>query len=600
MKRLGLTLLLIIAAATLRAEDYTLGPDSQPHDGVPKGTVTKFILSSGKYYPGTPHNCAVYVPAQYDATKPTPFMIFLDGSGALSDGVRVPVVLDNLIAKHDIPPMIGIFIDPGVLPVPSDAVQNRYNRIFEYDSLSSRFSEFLLNELVPEVASHYNLSKNPDDHAIEGVSTGAVGAFMAAWNRPDQFHRVLSFIGTYVSMKGADSMMALVRKTEPKPIRIFMQDGTDDHIVPAEPFGTSFSGSWPMNNQVMFQALQYSGYDVKLVMGTEAHNMKQGGAIMPDALRWLWRGYPEPIVVHEPEAMHQPGWDPRGKVYATVFVDKPWQQVPGDYKSAVNPAADKDGNVYFADPVADRIYKTAPDGSASIFRRDAGTITALAVGADGRLYASEPSMKRVVSFGNDGDKKVVAQNVEAQALAITQKGAIYFTDRTHHTIGLVDAAGSVRTVYDGGEIAQPTGIALSPDQAMVVVTDAQGRFAWSFQIAPDGSLENGEPFYRLEIPEQGWMSQVVSVQQDAGGASYFATPEGIQVCEPSGRVIEILNAPEPGPQADELSSIAFAGAGAEPGSTWLYAVEAGKLYRRPVKVTYAGVWAPQKPPKPLL
>ncbi len=327
MKRLALTLLLIFAAATLRAEDYTLGPDSQPQDGVPKGTVTKFVLSPGKYYPGTPHNCAVYVPAQYDATKPTPFMIFLDGSGALGNGVRVPVVLDNLIAKHDLPPMIGIFIDPGVLPVPSDAVQNRYNRIFEYDSLSGRFAEFLLHELIPEVASQYNLSKNPDDHAIEGVSTGAVGAFMAAWNRPDQFHRVLSFIGTYVAMKGADSLMALVRKTEPKPIRIFMQDGTNDHIVPAEPFGTSFSGSWPMNNQVMYQALQYSGYDVKLVMGTEAHNMKQGGAIMPDALRWLWRGYPEPIVVHEPEAMHQPGWDPRGKVYETVFVDKPWQQV---------------------------------------------------------------------------------------------------------------------------------------------------------------------------------------------------------------------------------------------------------------------------------
>ncbi len=596
MKRLALTLLLIFAAVTLRAENYTLGPDSQPQRGVPKGSVSKFVLNPGKYYPGTPHNCAVYVPAQYDATKPTPFMIFLDGSGALSDGVRVPVVLDNLIAKHDLPPMIGIFIDPGVLPTPSDQVQNRYNRIFEYDSLSGRLAEFLINELIPEVASHYNLSKNPDDHAIEGVSTGAVGAFMTAWNRPDQFHRVLSFIGTYVAMKGADSMMARVRKNEPKPIRIFMQDGTNDHIVPAEPFGTSFSGSWPMNNQVMFQALQYSGYDVKLVMGTEAHNMMQGGAIMPDALRWLWRGYPEPIIVHEPEAMHQPGWDPRGKVYATVFVDKPWQQIQGDYQSAVAPAADKDGNVYFADPVADRIYKTAPDGLASTFKRDAGTIAALAVGADGRLYASEPSMKRIVSFGSRDDKKVVARDVEAHGLAITQKGAIYFTDQARKTVGVIDVGGTVRTVYDAGEIASPAGIALSPDQAMVIVSDAQGRFAWSFQIAPDGSLENGEPFYRLEIPEQGWMSQVVSVQQDAGGASYFATPEGIQVCEASGRVIEILNAPESDPGAGNLSSLAFGGSA----PTWLYAVQGKKLYRRPVKVEYAGVWAPEKPPKPLL
>jgi sugar lactone lactonase YvrE len=592
--------LFVWAFMPLCAQEYTLGPDSQPQDGVPKGTVTPFVLKPGKYYPGTPHNCSVYVPAQYDAGKPTPFMIFLDGSQALSDGVRVPTVLDNLIAKHDLPPMIAIFIDPGVLPAASDADQNRYNRIFEYDSLSGRFAEFLVNELIPEVASHYNLSKNPDDRGLSGVSTGAVGAFMAAWNRPDQFHRVLSFIGTYVAMKGADSMMATVRKTEPKPIRIFMQDGTNDHIVPAEPFGTSFSGSWPMNNQVMYQALQYSGYDVKLVMGAEAHNMKQGGAIMPEALRWLWRGYPEPIVVHEPAAMHQPGWDPRGKVYATVDLDKPWQPIAGSYGSAVSPTADKDGNVYFADPDTHRILKATPDGAVTVFKRDANA-AALAIGGDGQLYASEPSLKRIVSYGQAGEERVTARNVEAHSLAITLKGAIYFTDPVHKTVGLVDAVGHVRTVYDGGDIAIPTGIALSPDQSLLIVTDAQSRYSWSFQIASDGSLENGEPFYRLEMPEEGqtnesWMSHVESVATDAGGAAYFATPVGIQVCEPSSRVIEILNAPDPSPAAGSLTGIAFAGAS----PTWLYAVQGNKLYRRPVKVAYAPAWAPVKPPKPLL
>lgn len=596
MKQLALSLLLLFAAANLHGDDYPLGPDSQPHDGVPKGNVTKFVLQPGKYYPGTPHNCAVYVPAQYDAAKPTPFMIFLDGSQALGNGMRVPVVFDNLIAKHDIPPMIGIFIDPGVLPASSDAVQNRYNRIFEYDSLSTRFAEFLLHELIPEVASRYNLSTSPDDRGLSGVSTGAVGAFMAAWNRPDQFHRVLSFIGTYVAMKGADSMPALVRKTEPRPIRIFMQDGTNDHIVPAEPWGTSFSGSWPVANMRMHEALQYSGYDVKLVMGTEAHNTKQAGAILPDALRWLWRGYPEPITVHEPEAMHQPGWDPRGKVFETVFVDKPWQQIAGDYHEAESLAADCDGNLYFAASASNRIYKVTPDGNLSVFKQPAGSPFALCFGADGRLYASQPTQKRIVSFGPEGDEKIVAQNVEAQALAITQKGILYFTDWAHKTVGMVDAAGNVRTVYSAGDIVMPSEIALSPDQSMLIVTDTIGRFAWSFQIAEDGSLENGEPFYRLEIPEESLISDVKGVAADAGGAAYFATPGRIQVCEPSGRVIEILNAPEPGPDAAELTAVAFVGTG----STWLYAVEAGRLYRRPVKVTYAPAWAPVKPPKPLL
>src|SRR5262249_32467591 len=158
-------------------------------------------------------------------------------------------------------------VDPGVLPAASDQIQSRFERVFEYDSLSDRFASFLLEELIPAVGRKYNLSSDPDDHALYGVSTGAVGAFVAAWNRPDQFHRVLSLIGTYVAMKGADGLRALIRKTEPKPIRIFMQDGKNDHIVPAEPFGTFYAGSWPINNQVMYEAFQFAGYDAKLVIG---------------------------------------------------------------------------------------------------------------------------------------------------------------------------------------------------------------------------------------------------------------------------------------------------------------------------------------------
>ena len=372
MRRILPALLLVSACAVSHAQDYTLGPDSQPQDGVPKGTVTKFTLAPGKDYPGTPHNCAVYVPAQYDAGKATPFMIFLDGSQALGDSMRVPVVLDNLIAKHDLPAMIAIFVDPGILPVvtdPShaDIAQNRYNRIYEYDSLTPRFSDFLVDELIPEVAKQYNLSKNPDDRGLSGVSTGAVGAFMAAWNRPDQFHRVLSLIGTYVSMKGADALPALVRKTEPKPIRIFMQDGTADHITAAEPYGTNFAGSWPINNQVMYEALEFAGYDAKLVMGTDGHSTKHGGAILPDALRWLWRDYPAPVVVHEPAAAQKPGWDPSGTVFSTIFVDRPWQEVGGDYGSISSLTSDNTGNVYFADSRAATVDRLDASGKIAQF-----------------------------------------------------------------------------------------------------------------------------------------------------------------------------------------------------------------------------------------
>ena len=587
-----LALLVLSAAALLSAQDYSLGPDSQPRDGVPKGTVTRLKLEPGKFYPGTPHNYAIYVPAQYNAAKPAPFMIFLDGSGSLNNNVRVPVVFDNLIASGDLPPLIGIFVDPGILPPVSDTAQNRFERVFEYDSLSDRYSRFLLEELIPEVAQKYNLSKDPNDHAISGVSTGAVGAFMAAWNRPDQFHRVLSFIGTFVAMKGADGLPALIRKTEPKPIRIFLQEGKNDHVVPTEPYGTFYAGSWPINNQVMLEAFQSAGYDVKLVMGEEGHNMKQGAAIMPEALRWLWRGYPNPIVVKEPADIGKPGWDPRGKVYSTVSADKTWEQVGEAYRSVTSPAGDKDGNVFFADPAANRIYKSDADRKVIVFKENSNGARALRVGPEGRLYASQPARQRIVSYGPGGDEKVVAQNVEASDLAISAKGAIYFTDAARKTIGYIDGKGTTRVVYNGGELALPSGVALSPDQAMLVVTDAQARFSWSFQIAADGSLIHGEPFYRLEMPEAGWMSGVPGATLDSIGQVYFASSLGIQMCEANGRVAAILNSPEPGP----IAALAFAGKD----MNWLYVAEGGKLFRRAVKVNGVAAWAPAKLPRPPL
>src|SRR5262245_37042686 len=174
-------------ASGLPALDYSLKADSQPQPDTPKGTLTKHVLAPGKFFPGTPHNYQVYVPPRYDASRAIPFMIFLDGSGYAGNNVRVPVVLDNLIAKKDVPAMIAVFVDPGIMPAISDQAQNRYERIFEYDSLTPRFANFLVEELIPEVAKSYNLSKDPNDHGIAGISTGGVGAFVAAWNRPDQF-----------------------------------------------------------------------------------------------------------------------------------------------------------------------------------------------------------------------------------------------------------------------------------------------------------------------------------------------------------------------------------------------------------------------------
>jgi gluconolactonase len=159
-------------------------------------------------------------------------------------------------------------------------------------------------------------------------------------------------------------------------------------------------------------------------------------------------------------------------------------------------------------------------------------------------------------------------------------------------VGYVAPGGKARTVVSGGEMAMPSGVALSPDQAMLIVTDAQARFSWSFQIAADGSPIDGEPFYRLEMPETGWMSGTVGAAEDSSGQVYFATPLGIQVSEANGRLAAILNPPEYG----TIAGFAFAGKDLN----WLYAAEGGKLFRRPVKVKGVAPWAVVKPPRPPL
>ncbi len=210
------------------------------------------------------------------------------------------------------------------------------------------------------------------------------------------------------------------------------------------------------------------------------------------------------------------------------------------------------------------------------------------------MYAAQPDRKRIVAYDAAGaGEKTVAPNVDAAGLAATANGALYFSDAATHGIGYLGADGARRVVYSGGEIPQPAGLALSPDQAMLIVTDAQSRFSWSFQIAADGGLVNGEPFFRLEMPETGWMSGVAGAAEDASGQVYFATPLGIQVCEANGRVAAILNPPAYGASAGGVTGLAFSGDS-------IYVTQGGRLYRRSVKVKGAEVWNPMKPPKPPL
>jgi enterochelin esterase family protein len=271
---------------------YPYGPDSFRQEGVPQGKVTTHVWKDSKVFPGTIRRYYVYVPAQYDAAKPAALMVFQDGHTYIKeDGdFRVPAVFDNLIHKGEMPVTIGVFVDPGhkkpELPPEPDWDPQPENRSFEYDTLSDDYAKFLLTEILPEVRKEYNITDDPAGHAIGGISSGGICAFTVAWQRPDEFRKVLSHVGSFTNIRGGDAYPGMIRKQDQRPLRVFLQDGSNDL--------DNRHGNWPLGNQQMVAALKFRDYDVNFVYGEGAHNGNHGGAILPDSLRWLWRDYQLP------------------------------------------------------------------------------------------------------------------------------------------------------------------------------------------------------------------------------------------------------------------------------------------------------------------
>jgi enterochelin esterase family protein len=253
--------------------------------GVPQGTIVKSTWTSTQIFPGTVRDQWVYVPSQYDGKQPACLMVFQDGGAYVNPRgqFRVATVLDNLIHRGEMPVTIGVFLNPGVIPGARPQAKPRRNRSFEYDTLSDQYARFLEKEILPNLAREYELVTHPAARAICGISSGGICAWTVAWERPDLFGKVLSHVGSFTNIRGGHVYPALIRKTEHKPIRVFLQDGSNDL--------DNLHGNWPLSNQQMAAALQFAGYDSRFVFGDGGHNGRHGGAILPDSLRWLWRGY---------------------------------------------------------------------------------------------------------------------------------------------------------------------------------------------------------------------------------------------------------------------------------------------------------------------
>lgn len=300
---------LSFASAAPTDDVYKLGPDSLPQPGVPQGKVTDWARLPSEAYPGTLHDYCVYVPAQYDPAKPAALMIFQDGQAWLrsTGDYRAPHVFDNLIYRREIPVTIAVFINPGRRPDQPEASAKDWgdrssNRPQEYNALDDKYARVIVDELLPVLNRQYNISPNPEDRGIGGASSGAIAAFTVAWHRPDQFRKVLSTIGSFVNLRGGHVYPDLIRNTDKKPIRIFLQDGVNDNRGlrkgAANPTYNA-ERDWHAQNRKMVAALTEKGYDVNFVWGIGTHSNKQAGAMLPEMLRWLWRDYPRPDDPHD-------------------------------------------------------------------------------------------------------------------------------------------------------------------------------------------------------------------------------------------------------------------------------------------------------------
>jgi enterochelin esterase-like enzyme/sugar lactone lactonase YvrE len=561
-------------------------PDAIPRDGVPKGTIEKMEPweSESKNFPGTTRDWWIYVPAQYTKEEPAALMIFQDGESMRNvDGRwRVPVVFDNLIARGDMPTTIAVLINPGHDKSKPRRDRKHSNRSFEYDSLGDRYARFLLEEIIPEVRKRYNISDDPEMHAIGGSSSGAICAFTAAWERTDFFRKVFSSVGSFTNLRGGDAYPSLVRKTEPKPIRIYMADTSGDV--------DNAAGSWWWANQQMASALKYMGYDVRFDQAEGyAHNADFGGARFPDAMKWLWR-----------KEKHTPTFDTRGDLGGDLTLlnllvpGESWEIVAGAEKLGFADAlcSDKAGNVYFCDMKAPAVYRiNATDSSKSEIAKE--SVSGLEFSPDGSLlYACQGSKNRVISINpGTGEVKTVAEGVliRPNDLAVTSDGYILFTDTAASQVTRINPQTGEVTPVDTG-ITKPNGIALSNDGGTLVVSDYGGTHTWTFRVNAGGMLDAKMPtmpmrpaidpkgeFRSNEPPPYVETSRGDGLAVDKAGRYYVTSDLGVQIFDPTGRPCGVLPKVDP---SQPLVTCTLAGTD----QSSLYIAHGTKIYRRKLTV----------------
>jgi gluconolactonase len=581
MKQLLFPFLLSLQLVTLAqspALKYSVDSASVLQSGVPKGEVIKFTFRNSAIFPGTTRDYWIYIPAQY--RPETPACVYIN-----QDGIqwKAPTVFDNLIDRHEMPVTIGVFIQPGRAPAADTASSlDRFNRSLEYDGLGDSYARFLLDELLPDVEKQktgdgrmIRLSKKANDRAIGGSSSGAICAFTAAWECPDEFSRVFSAIGTYVGLRGGDRYPALIRKYEPRPLRVFLQDGSGDLNI--------YGGDWWKANETMERALVFSGYEVNHVWGEDGHNGRQGESIFPDAMRWLWKDWPKPISKG----------NSKNQFLSDILVPgEDWELVGQGYKFTEGIAANAKGEVFYQDIPNSKTYKIGIDGKIAVLPLDAKKASGTCFGADGKRYTAAGGTNQVLSYDASEKEGVVADSIAGNDLVVAKNGNIYVTvpngTEKPSKIYLIRPNGEKSVVDQGIKFAN--GIALTPDQTQLYITESASHWIWVYTIRPDGTLTNKQHYGWLQVPDNAENAWPDGLKCDRDGRVYTTSRVGIQILDQMGRVNAILPVP-----SGQASNCCFGG----PGFDILYVTSRDKVYRRKLKVKGANPFEdPHKPVNP--
>jgi len=551
------------------------------------GQLTKHQFSDSQIYPGTTRDYWIYVPAEYDSAKPAALMIFQDGAGFVKKSGQegyVPDAFDRLIASGEMPVTIGLFINPGIVPTQQENGQARPNRSYEYDSLGPNYANFLIQEMLP-LLKDYHISTDPDDRALCGVSSGAIASFTAAWERPDHFRRVYSMIGSYVDLRGGHAYPTLIRKTEPKPLRIFLQDGKNDL--------NNYGGDWWMANQSMQRALAFSGYEHTHRWDEGGHSRKEGNKLLIEALTWLWKDHGKtPVSTHLDHCKSRAGeW---------LIPDENWQVISVGHSWAEGLAVTNDGTLYFTDVHDSELYKITPDGEETLFAKDTARANGIALGPDGKtLYTCGTDVRKYDL--ETGQFETLVEKAFGNDIVVSHSNNIYYTSPKNKHIShltetpkfkIVDGirvlSSSSKPIHKTYPFKGSNGIGLSADQTQLLVCQASGPFVHTYSLNT-GEPSNPQPFFYTQGPSNGGIYALDGQFSTSSGHLLVGTNAGLQILDHFGRLQLILPRPA---HEDERINYCYLH------QNTLYIATRYRIYKRKIKLTGAPAWqAPVKIPK---